>query len=227
MRVKDFRVKDSHKADLDKAALHTELEHAAARWVQRRLAGRSEGRPGQIDHERRVLAIATTLFDLTHRRLHLSASHGRLLRLAALLHDVGRAVSERDHPSRGAEMIGASAALALSPAERRQLMFLTRYHRGAVPPAGREEYLTAADDRHTLDRVLALLRAADGLDNRQLPPLELTCSLSGHHLRIDADATGDIRAARRVFTRRKKFRMLEALLGHEVSVEVRRAAVTA
>lgn len=208
----------SHTGQSHSADPHADLECVAARWAQRRL--------GDIGHERRVHAIAVKLFDLTRPLLHLSPAHGRLLRLAALLHDVGRVISDRDHPREGAEMI-AAANLPLTSAERRHLMFLTRYHRGAVPPAGREEHLTPADDRAGLHRVLALLRAADGLDNRQLPPLQLTFSLSSRRLHVDADATGDLRTARRVFTRRKKFRMLEAFLGHAVSIEVHRATAEA
>ena len=196
-----------------------ELEQSAARWAARRLASVAGG----IEHERRVLAIAVKLFDLTRPLLHLSSSHAHLLRLAALLHDVGRAIDERDHPRQGAHLILTTSAVPLSPAERRALAFLTRYHRGAVPPLGKEEHLTPADDRPALRKLLALLRVADALDNRQLPPLELTFSLKGRRLSIDATVSSNLRRAREVFTRRKKFRMLESLMEGSISVNLDRA----
>ena len=202
---------------------HAELEVVAARWAQRKLLRVAGG----IAHERRVLEIAVKLLDLTRPLLHLTSHHTRLLRLACLLHDVGRCISERHHPADGAGLIASAAALPLTPADRRALCFLTRYHRGAVPPAGRDDILTAADDRMTLDRILALLRTADGLDNRQLPPLELTFRLDDNRLRIEACASGDVRRARQVFTRRKKFRMLEQCLGQDIEVDVRRMPASA
>jgi len=196
-----------------------ELEQAASRWAARRLAVVAGG----IEHERRVLAIAVKLFDLTRPLLNLSSAHARTLRLAALLHDVGRAIDERDHPRQGANLILTTTAIPLSPAERRALAFLTRYHRGAVPPLGKEEHLTSADDRPALHKLLALLRVADALDNRQLPPLELTFSLEARLLTIDATVTSNFRRAREVFTRRKKFRMLEDLMDGSITMNLARA----
>src|SRR4051812_20606804 len=103
-------------------------EQAAERWAQRRL--------GRIGHERRVTAIATTLFDLMIEMHELEPAHRRLLRLASILHDVGRSVDARRHPAMGAEMILEDATLPLSSPTRRRLAYLTRYHRGAIPEAG-------------------------------------------------------------------------------------------
>ncbi len=65
-----------------------------ARWVARQLE--------RVDHERRVARIASHLFDLTRDRHGLGAADRRLLRLACLVHDVGRCVSKADHPAEGA-----------------------------------------------------------------------------------------------------------------------------
>ena len=72
-------------------------EHAFNRWARRHL--------GRLDHERRVMNIATTLFDLLKDLHGLDASHLKLLRLAAIVHDVGRSVEDRRHPAIGAAMI--------------------------------------------------------------------------------------------------------------------------
>ena len=193
--------------------LASDAEADAARWVRRKL--------GSADHERRVLAIAAKLFDLVRPLLNLTDADAELLRLAALTHDIGRSVSDRDHPTIGANMITQTTAVALTPAMRRRLAFLARYHRGAVPPPFKEEYLGPADSRRSLRVVLALLRTADALDNRRQPPTRLVLEMNGRRLGVQCVVTGDLAAARRVYKRRKKYRLLESFLGPAVRVTVR------
>lgn len=187
-------------------------EADAAQWVRRKL--------GAADHERRVLAISGRLFDLLGSTLRLSDHDGELLRLAALTHDIGRSVSEKDHPARGADMITETTAIDLSPAHRRRLAFLARYHRGAVPPAHKEEHLGPTDPRGALRAVLALLRTADALDHRHLPTSQLLLSLDGRRLSVRCGVSQELAKARRVYKRRKKYRLLESFLGHSVRVSV-------
>ena len=132
----------------------------AERWVQRRL--------GKIDHERRVCEIACTLFDLTESRHPLEAHERRMLELASVLHDVGRKHDVKHHPAVGAKMILSDNWLPLNDSERRCAAYLTRYHRGAVPEVGFDEILTSHENRRRMRIVLAILRAADALDGRQL-----------------------------------------------------------
>src|SRR5687768_4927228 len=111
---------------------------AVERWVARHLNG-------TVRHERRVAAIASQLFDLT-RNLHgLSLAERRLLRLGALVHDVGRCVSKQDHPAEGACMLLDDTTLPLTPVERRALAYLTQYHRGQVPTARGDAILRRGD----------------------------------------------------------------------------------
>ena len=194
--------------------LCTDAEFTAARWVRRRL--------GEWSHERRVLLIAGALFDLTRRELGLTAADRRLLRLAAVVHDVGRALSEKHHPAEGAEMIARTPALPLTPAERRALAYCTRYHRGAVPMSDDAEYLRPADDRHRLRSILALLRAADALDSRQIESPQLLIRFDKDRLSITCLVCDEIDNARRIYTRRKKFRLLEHMLDRPVHVRVAR-----
>src|ERR1700679_3984505 len=54
------------------------------RWVARQL--------GAVEHERRVTTIASSLFELTWPLHQLAEDHLELLRLAAVVHDVGRSI---------------------------------------------------------------------------------------------------------------------------------------
>ncbi len=80
--------------------------HALSRWVARQLGG--------IEHERRVAAIASTLFDLTVPLHHLHGEERRLLHMAAMVHDVGRAVDDDNHPQEGAKMVRRQRDLPLT-----------------------------------------------------------------------------------------------------------------
>jgi exopolyphosphatase/guanosine-5'-triphosphate,3'-diphosphate pyrophosphatase len=190
-------------------------EQAAERWVQRRL--------GRIGHERRVTAIATTLFDLMQESHGLAIAHRKLLRLGAILHDVGRHIDARRHPALGAEMILEDAHLPINNQDRRRLAYLTRYHRGAVPEAGFDGILQAGDERKAMRKVLAILRAADSLDNRNVTPPRIVIALKSRKLRVTCFIESDCAKSRRVFGKRKKFRLLEDLLDCKVEVQIKLA----
>lgn len=194
----------------------TNLQQAALeRWVMRQL--------GSIEHERRVVQIATKLFDLTWALHGLGRRERRILRLAAVVHDVGRAIDNATHPKQGARMIREAEHLPFTRADRRTLAYLTRRHRGKVPDAAGDKFLADADDHETLRTLLALLRAADTLDSRSLESPRLVFALLGRELRITCYLDSDCLKARKVYSRRKKFRLLEELLGLRVELRVAQA----
>ncbi|MCS7034290.1 MAG: HD domain-containing protein [Phycisphaerae bacterium] len=188
-------------------------EKLVARWVARRLC--------TLRHERRVRSLADELFRLLRPRHGLRAFDQQILRLAALLHDVGRTVNDRRHPQIGCEMILIDRVMPLSPLERRCLAYLTRFHRGAVPEIGYDGILLASDPRRAMRRVLAILRAADALDGRQHAPPQIRMKLRGSKLKLRCYLSSDCRRARKFFSRRKKFRLLEELLHVKVDLGVR------
>lgn len=198
---------------------HSLKEHAAATYARRQLK--------RLQHEHRVLVIATKLFDLTEELHDLKPRDRRLLRLAALLHDVGRRFGEKNHPADGARMIEEDRFLPLTARQRRALAYLTRYHRGAIPRIGFDGILRRGDGRRSLMIVLALLRVADALDNRQLDPPTIAMGLKGERIVIRCFVQSDLARARKAFRRRKKFRLFEELLDLKVEVDVERAHTVA
>jgi exopolyphosphatase/guanosine-5'-triphosphate,3'-diphosphate pyrophosphatase len=196
---------DRHEPAFDK---HRLLQ----RWAHRRL--------GELDHERRVGDIAETLFALTASRHGLPVTYRRLLAMAATVHDVGRCDGDDGHEFTGAKMILRDDSLPLTGAERRALAYLTRHHRGDVPDAGRDRILSDSDDHDALRLTLALLRAADALDSRSLASPRLVFALRGRTLRIGCYLEEDCEKARKVYSRRKKFRLLEDLLACRIAIDV-------
>lgn len=201
-----------HSASHERKTILSLREQLTQRWVQRRL--------GRIGHERRVMALASTFFDLLSDLHGLGSAHRRMLRLGCMLHDVGRSVEDRRHPAIGSEMIQEDASLPVSSDDRRRLAYLTRYHRGAVPEAGYDGILRSGDGRKAMRRILAILRAADTLDNRNVNPPEIHITRKNRKLRITCLIESDCAKSKRAFARRKKFRLLEDLLDCKVEVEL-------
>ncbi|HMB94554.1 MAG TPA: hypothetical protein VKK61_00805 [Tepidisphaeraceae bacterium] len=190
-------------------------EQAARRWAQRRL--------GKINHEHRVAAIACKLFHLTEHLHDLNAQHERLLRLSAYVHDVGRQIDNRRHPTIGAEMILEDQTLPITAQERRKLAYLTRYHRGAVPETGFDDILQTGDSRKSMRYILALLRAADSLDNRNLTPPRIVLVMKDRKLFVKCYVQEPTGKTRRALGKRKKFRLLEDLLDCKIEVRIKQA----
>jgi hypothetical protein len=93
-----------------------------------------------------------------------------------------------------------------------------------------DDVLHPGDDHKRLRTVLGLLKAADGLDGRSLPTPQLVFALvAGQErgrdrrppeLRVNCYLPFESAKARQVYTRRKKFRLLEETVGCRVEVEV-------
>jgi exopolyphosphatase/pppGpp-phosphohydrolase len=187
---------------------------AIARFVGKHL--------GDSRHERRVATLATRVFNLTIPWHPLGRRDLVALRLGALLHDIGRHHDDDLHPEIGAEIIRTTRHLPLTPRERRLAAYLARYHRGAVPPPrpdGHDDILLPGDHAKA-SLLLAMLRAADGLDSRVSGGVDVTFLRQGQRLTIRARPHNPTAKARKSLARRKKFRLLESLLGCDVRVKV-------
>jgi exopolyphosphatase/guanosine-5'-triphosphate,3'-diphosphate pyrophosphatase len=182
------------------------------RWVTARL--------GSIRHEHCVANIASALVGATSPLHQLTRTQRRLLKMAAIVHDVGRCVDDKEHPAIGAEMLLGNQSLPLRRSERRALAYLTLYHRGQVPEIGEDVILRDSDDRQGLLTILGFLRAADCLNSRSLPSPRIGVCLRGRRVKIDCRIEEESAKARRVFTRRKKYRLLEEALDCRVDVTV-------
>jgi len=182
------------------------------------------GRLGKIAHERRVLVIASTIFDLTQSLHRLSNRARRLLCAAALVHDVGRSVSRANHPRQGWRMIMNDPGFPALGICRRYLAYLTLYHRDDVPPLGKDEVLLPGDDKEGMLILLAILRAADALDSRSKESPRLALSMDRRTLKVNCYLRDDSAKVERLYRRRKKFRLLEELLDCAIDVRVKCSA---
>ena len=117
-------------------------------------------------------------------------------------------------------MLLSEPRLPISDDERRWLAYLTRYHRGSVPEPGCDGMLRRSDPKSRLFLLLGFLRAADSLDSRTVETPQLDFSLQDRRLRVFCHLEDPSDKACRVYTRRKKFRLLEELLGLRIDVRI-------
>lgn len=188
------------------------------------VAGFARSMLGDVRHERRVAGLAARLFAMTADWHGLADSDVQCLRLGALLHDIGRAEDDELHPEVGAAIIKRARRLPLTARERRAVMFMTRYHRGAVPREGHDELLGSEILRQgeypRVVALLSLLRAADAMDSRSAGGADVTFERRGRKIAVTLTPHNDTTKARKALARRKKFRLMEELLGCAVRVRV-------
>jgi exopolyphosphatase/guanosine-5'-triphosphate,3'-diphosphate pyrophosphatase len=145
-------------------------------------------------HARQVRVLALDLFDALGPYLDLDERDRLLLELAALLHDVGRFISDRDHHKHSLYIIQWTEIVGLSERDRLLVGAVARYHRRARPRPDHPEFdrLPPAD-RMRVSKLAALLRLADAMDrsHRQIVR-RLVVAVGETQVDIAADATGDM-----------------------------------
>jgi len=89
-----------------------------------------------------------------------------VLRLAALLHDVGLSKQEKRHHKATYRLIqGMQSPLGVRPRDLQMAAAVARYHRGALPRAGQKALRTLApEQRREVQRLSGILRLANAFD---------------------------------------------------------------
>ncbi|MDI9471076.1 MAG: HD domain-containing protein [Bacillota bacterium] len=145
-------------------------------------------------HVRYVETQSMMLFDRLARRYSLGDRQRLLLRIAAVLHDVGKFVRLNYHADQSFEIIRHLDLLGLTDLERLQVAYIASFHSASrLPTVDAIEGLDATRRRQVLE-LAAILRLADGLDSSHRQKLgEVSCDLFEEefviHIRTDQDAT--------------------------------------
>ncbi|MBN1938085.1 MAG: HD domain-containing protein [Candidatus Aminicenantes bacterium] len=131
-------------------------------------------------HARFVADMSVRLFRVLQSEFHLDPRHELILRVAALLHEVGGYISNRSHHKHSMYLIQNSTLFGLSREDVRLAALIARYHRRALPSLNHPEFAALdRDTRITVSKKAAILRVADALDRNHLqlagnPRIELT-----------------------------------------------------
>jgi exopolyphosphatase/guanosine-5'-triphosphate,3'-diphosphate pyrophosphatase len=190
-------------------AVDTGLRNGVLRDLARRspaaaeaeAAGRTEaalalGRRFGFDeaHARQTARLALALFDQLATLHRLPASARGLLEAAALLHDVGHAISPNRHHKHTFYVVSNADVPGFSDRERLLVALVARYHRRSAPDRGRPDLEGLRGPELVLvRRLVALLRVADALDRSHgQPVIGVRASLSGGTARVVARARGPL-----------------------------------
>lgn len=125
-----------------------------------------------LRHARLVAGLCDRLFDLLREEHGLDASHGFLLRIAALLHEIGHFIHHRNHHRHSQYLILHSDLFGLTRDEIQRVALLARHHRRSVPsPARAEMRDLPRDQRLAIYKLSAILRVADSLERSRRQPV--------------------------------------------------------
>ena len=117
-----------------------------------------------LDHAESVAEVAVRLFDVFQADHGLGPRHRLLLRVAALLHEIGGYVSSRSHHKHSEYLIANSEIFGLNRNEIAMAAQIARYHRRSVPKSSHPMYMALTrESRVVVSKLAALVRVADAL----------------------------------------------------------------
>jgi len=130
-------------------------------------SARVVGRKFKTDHPHaaHVALFAQKIFQELQPLHGLDAKHELLMRVAAILHEVGMFVSAREHHKHSLYLILNTEVFGLSLQDRTLVALLARYIRRYNPAPSHPHFSDLSrDERMTVIKLAAILRIADGLD---------------------------------------------------------------
>jgi exopolyphosphatase/guanosine-5'-triphosphate,3'-diphosphate pyrophosphatase len=174
-------------------------------------------------HARNVSGLSVHLFKALEREFHLDPRHGLLLRVAALLHEIGGFISNRSHHKHSMYIIQHSSLFGLSREDLAKVALIARYHRRALPSLNHPEYAALDRDRRlTVSKMAALLRVADALDRNHLQQVrDPVVDLKKGELVITVDGVEDLTLERLAL--KEKGPLFEEVYGLKVVLREGRA----
>ena len=116
-------------------------------------------------HSQQVADLSVRLFHELQPEHRLEKRFELLLKIAALLHEVGMFIGDRSHHKHSMYIIMNSELFGLTRKDITLIALVARYHRRATPRPYHEEYTSLdRDSRIAVAKMAAILRVADALD---------------------------------------------------------------
>lgn len=218
MLVSDASMRDGLLLDLAREVTGQQDE-TLTRGVVHSAMGLARKYCVDMDHARAVAEMAVDLFDQLAGEHGLGRRHRLLLRVAALLHEVGGFVSSRAHHKHSLYLISNTEVFGLTRGELQIVAHVARYHRRSAPKPSHTEFMALPrEDRIVVSKLAALLRVADALDRTHgRAALRFTCVRQGEELAIRVHEGSDLTLERRALA--EKADLFEDLHGLIVRLE--------
>lgn len=126
---------------------------------------------GNEAHAEHVAKLAETMFDNWQSILRLSARDRRLLRVAALLHDIGITINYYDHARHSAYLVENARLFGLTHREQMLAAVIAGWHNGPAAKYVRNKIYSEFLDQYnwqTARKLALLLSLAESLETTQL-----------------------------------------------------------
>lgn len=122
-----------------------------------------------LDHAEHVRAMSLKMFEGLKPLHGLGSSEAEILEAAALLHDVGYAISHNRHHKHSLYIIMHSVMPGFTDGEALLIANVARYHRKSKPKTSHPYYDALSPKKRETVKVLGgILRIAEGIDRRRL-----------------------------------------------------------
>jgi len=168
-------------------------------------------------HSQHVRKLALQMFDQLHPLHGYGAWEREMLGAAALLHDIGYAISFFDHDEHSQYLILNSDLSAYTHRELALLGLMARYHRKGGIDCEPNCALLEPDDLQRVTVMAAMLRLAEYLERgRRQSVRALTCNVGAAEIVIAARIRGD--AAIELWEAGRNTNLLEAAFGRVVRI---------
>lgn len=172
-----------------------------------------------VEHAHTVAELCGQLFDLLQADHGLSARHRLLLRVAAMLHEVGAFINPRSLHKHSYYIIYNSEIFGLNRNETEIVAHTARYHRGGGPKLTHAEYTALPrEKRVVINKLAALLRLADALVRGRVETARrLQFEREGDELIVHLPTSSDLLLERRSIAGRGD--LFEDVYGMKVRLE--------
>jgi exopolyphosphatase / guanosine-5'-triphosphate,3'-diphosphate pyrophosphatase len=156
------------------------------------------------EHGHHVAALATRIFDELGEEHGLGDRARLLLKVAAMLHDVGIYVSLRAHHKHSQYILAASQIFGLSNEETAVVSNIARYHRRGTPQQSHVPFVALdREDRLLVNKLSAILRVANALDAEHTQKVrDLRIVRNDKSWLLQLEGTGDLTMERLAATAR-------------------------
>lgn len=178
------------------------------------------GRKYEFDeaHARQVAELAAQLFAALKPEHQLDDRHGKLLHIAAILHEIGVFVGSTGHHKHSMYLIMNSELFGLGKRDLTITALIARYHRRASPQPAHAVYNTLTrDERICVAKLAAILRIADALERSHGQRISaMTCTHEENRLVIGVDGVDELGLERLAL--RQKGAMFTEVFGMDVDL---------
>jgi exopolyphosphatase/guanosine-5'-triphosphate,3'-diphosphate pyrophosphatase len=169
-------------------------------------------------HSQHVAELSLRLFRELQPEHRLEKRFELLLKIAALLHEIGMFIGDRSHHKHSMYVIMNSELFGLTKRDITLIALVARYHRRSTPRPYHEEYTSLdRDSRIAVSKMAAILRVADALDRDHMQQAgDMTFAREPGQFVINIQNGADLTLARLAL--REKGNLFEEVFGMKAIV---------